>query len=77
MKRVLELFTSADSEIRKAAAAPFDYVAVCTFPLPVDADQAPLYAALARGGSWTGLIPVETPATSDFRLFRVNHAVFR
>ncbi len=77
MKRMFELFTSPDSETRKAAAAPFDYVAVCKFPLPVDADQAPLYAALAGGGSWPGLVRVENPVPSDFQLFRIDHSLFR
>lgn len=77
MRRMFELFTSPDSEIRKAAAASFDYVAVCQISLPVDANQAPLYAALAQGGSWPGLVPIENPARSDFKLFRIDHRFFR
>ncbi|MGO4351006.1 hypothetical protein AB4Z25_03600 [Rhizobium sp. RAF36] len=77
MKHMFELFTSADSEIRREAAAPFDYVAVCAFPLPVDASQAPVYAALAQGGSWPGLIQINNPSASDFKLFRIDHQLFR
>jgi hypothetical protein len=77
MKRMFELFTSADSEIRREAAAPFDYVAVCAFPLPVDASQAPVYAALAQGGTWPGLIQINNPSASDFKLFRIDHQLFR
>lgn len=74
MRRMFDAFTSSDPSVRRAALARFDYVAVCRFPLPVDAKQAPLYAALAGGGGWAGLEKVPNAKPSDFQLFRIDHA---
>ncbi len=74
MRRMFEAFTSSDPSVRRAALAPFDYVAVCHFPLPVDPNQAPLYAALAGGGGWPGLEKVPYAKPSDFQLFRIDHS---
>lgn len=74
MKRMFEAFASHDSQTRREALQPFDYVAVCRFPLAVDANQAPLYAALANGGSWPGLERIPAPSKTDFQLFRIDHA---
>jgi len=74
MKRMFEAFRSSDSEIRRQALAPFDYIAVCRFPLEADAKDAPLYAALAAGRSWPGLERVPSPTRTNFQLFRIDHA---
>jgi hypothetical protein len=77
MKRMYEAFAGRDSETRRAALQPFDYVAVCRFPLTVDPNQAPLYAALANGGAWPGLERIPSPTTTDFQLFRIDHALLQ
>ena len=77
MKRMYEAFLSSDPAVRKAALAPFDYVAVCRFPLQSDPAFAPLYAALSAGRDWPGLIRIPPPAETRFQLFRIDHAVFR
>ncbi|QFY60678.1 hypothetical protein FZ934_09735 [Rhizobium grahamii] len=73
MRRMFDAFTSSEPSVRRAALSPFDYVAVCRFSLPVDAKQAPLYAALASGGDWPGLERVPNAKPSDFQLFRIDH----
>lgn len=77
MKRMYEAFLSTDSATRKAALAPFDYVAVCRFPLESSPDRAPLYAALSAGQDWPGLARVKPPHETDFQLFRIDHATLR
>ena len=77
MKRMFEAFTTHDSEVRRTALLPFDYVAVCRFRLAADPNQAPLYAELAKGGSWPGLERVPAPSETDFQLFRIDHAALR
>jgi hypothetical protein len=77
MKRMFQAFMTSDPQLRRAALAPFDYVAVCRFPLEADPKQAPLYAALARGDGWPGLERIASPARSDFQLFRIDHAALR
>jgi hypothetical protein len=74
MKRMFQTFMSAEPAIRQTMLAPFDYVAVCRFPLEADAGQAPLYAALARGADWPGLERVQPPVATNFQLFRIDHA---
>jgi hypothetical protein len=74
MKRMFQAFMSAEPAIRQTMLAPFDYVAVCRFPLEADAGQAPLYAALARGADWPGLERVQPPVATNFQLFRIDHA---
>ncbi|MCF3639350.1 hypothetical protein LXM94_05150 [Rhizobium sp. TRM95111] len=77
MKRMYEAFLSGDPAVRKAALAPFDYVAVCRFPLASDPAAAPLYAALSAGGDWPGLARVAAPVETPFQLFRIDHAALR
>lgn len=77
IKRMYEAFLSGDPAVRKAALAPFDYVAVCRFPLESDSAFAPLYAALSSGSDWPGLVRVAPPAKSDFQLFRIDHAALQ
>ncbi|WP_247750332.1 hypothetical protein [Rhizobium sp. 16-449-1b] len=77
MKRIFQAFMTSDPQLRREALAPFDYVAVCRFPLEADPKQAPLYAALARGDGWPGLERVNPPTRSDFQLFRIDHAALR
>jgi hypothetical protein len=73
MKRMFEAFTSHDSDVRRTALKPFDYVAVCRFPSAIDPDQAPLYAALANDRPWPGLERIPAPSKTDFQLFRIDH----
>ncbi|KQV82845.1 hypothetical protein [Rhizobium sp. Root1220] len=77
MKRMFEAFRSPDPAIRRQALEPFDYVAVCRFPLQVDPKEAPLYAALAAGQSWPGLTRIDPPGKSNFQLFRIDHTQLR
>lgn len=77
IKRMLEALTTHDSTVRRAALQPFDYLAVCKFPLAVDANQAPLYAELAKGGSWPGLELIPPSVPTNFQLFRINHETLR
>lgn len=77
MKRMYEAFLSSDSATRRAALAPFDYVAVCRSPLKADTERAPLYAALSAGRDWPGLVRMQSPYESDFQLFRIDHAALR
>ncbi|WP_244499558.1 hypothetical protein [Rhizobium sp. AC44/96] len=77
MKRMFDVFMTSDPQLRREALAPFDYVAVCRFPLKADPAQAPLYAALAGGDDWPGLERVVSPTPSNFQLFRIDHAALR
>lgn len=77
MKRMYEAFLSSDPAVRRAALAPFDYVAVCRFPLESDPSFAPLYAALSAGRDWPGLVRIPPPAETRFQLFRIDHAALR
>ncbi len=77
MKRMYEAFLSSDPAVRRAALAPFDYVAVCRFPLESDPSFAPLYAALSAGRDWPGLVRIAPPVETRFQLFRIDHAALR
>lgn len=77
MKRMFEAFTAQDPEVRRAALAPFDYVAVCRFMLKSEDGYTGLYSALAAGEDWPGLIRIDQPRRSDFQLFRIDHAGLR
>ena len=77
MKRMYEAFLSSDPAVRKAALAPFDYVAVCRFPLESDPSFAPLYAALSAGKDWPGLVRIVPPVETRFQLFRIDHAALQ
>lgn len=77
MKRMYEAFLSSDPAVRRAALAPFDYVAVCRFPLESDPSFAPLYAALSAGRDWPGLVRIAPPAETRFQLFRIDHATLQ
>lgn len=77
MKRMFEAFTVDDSDVRRSALAPFDYVAVCRFKLRSKDSYAALYSALAAGEDWPGLIRVAPPRETNFQLFRIDHAALR
>jgi hypothetical protein len=77
LKRAFEAFTSSDLAVRRAALEPFDYVAVCRFPLKLEGDPAPLYDALSAGGDWPGLNRVPTDAANRFQIFRIDHAALQ
>jgi len=77
MKRMYEAFLSGDPAVRKVALAPFDYVAVCRFPLESDPAFAPLYAALSAGRDWPGLVRLASPVETNFQLFRIDHAALQ
>jgi hypothetical protein len=73
IKRVMETFILPDAAARKAALQPFDYLAVCRTDLPERIPSTTLFAKLTRGEKWPGLDVIETPATSDLRLFKIDH----
>lgn len=77
MKRMYEAFLASDPAVRKAALAPFDYVAVCRFPLESNPSFAPLYAALSAGKDWPGLVRIAPPVETRFQLFRIDHAALQ
>lgn len=77
MKRMYEAFLSSDPAVRRAALVPFDYVAVCRFPLESDPTFAPLYAALSAGKDWPGLARIAPPVETRFQLFRIDHAALQ
>lgn len=72
MKRMFEAFTTTDSDLRRLALEPFDYVAVCRFKLR--SEGAGLYAALSAGEDWPGLVRITSSQETDFQLFRIDHA---
>lgn len=76
MRRMFDAFTTGDPEIRRAALAPFDYVAVCRFPLKPEPGDSPFYAALSAGAEWPGLSRLGD-GDDDFQLFRIDHAALR
>ncbi|MGE7368195.1 hypothetical protein ACQKKX_03875 [Neorhizobium sp. NPDC001467] len=77
MKRMFEAFLSSDPAVRHLALAPFDYVAICRFPLKPDYGTAPLYDALSAGDDWPGLMRLPNGAENPFQLFRIDHAALR
>lgn len=77
LRRLYLAFTTSDPSVRRAALAPFDYVAVCRLAAATDRAQAPLYAALASGDAWPGLMPVDTDSRSRLRLLRIDHALLQ
>lgn len=74
IRRVFEAFAGQDAETRRQALAPFQYVAVCRFPVPSSPQEAPLYAALSAGRDWPGLVRVKPDPANPFQLFRIDHA---
>jgi hypothetical protein len=74
LKRAFEAFTGSDPDIRRAALAPFDYLAVCRLSLKPEGGPAPLYDALSAGGEWPGLTRIPTDAANPFQIFRIDHA---
>jgi hypothetical protein len=77
IRRMFQAFISTDSETRRQALAPFDYVAVCRFPAQAEPGAAPLYDALSTGKDWPGLVRLETGPANPFQLFRIDHANLR
>ncbi|MEM5474305.1 hypothetical protein WNZ14_21465 [Hoeflea sp. AS60] len=77
MKRMFETFTTADPDVRRAALAPFDYLAVCRFKLRSEDGDTALYATLSAGGDWPGLIRIAPERETDFQLFRIDHVTLR
>jgi hypothetical protein len=74
MRRMYDVFTSTESETRRAAAEPFDYLAVCRYPMVAEIPNDTMFAVLTRGGDWPGLIPIFDSASSALRLFKIDHA---
>lgn len=77
MRRMLDVFLSTDPETRMRAAEPFDYLAICRYPMVADIPGDTLFATLTRGGAWAGLVPVSDSPASPLRVFRIDHARFR
>ncbi|UJW74164.1 hypothetical protein [Rhizobium sp. SL42] len=76
MRRTYDVFVSTDSETRRKAAEPFDYLAVCRYPMVADIPNDTVFAALTRGGGWPGLVPISDSPASGLRLFRIDHESF-
>ncbi|MGN7293341.1 hypothetical protein [Rhizobium sp. SAFR-030] len=77
MLRMYRAFLSTDSAVRRDAAAPFDYLALCRFPLVEEIADDTLFAVLTRGGEWPGLVPLADGPPGSLRLFRIDHSAFR
>lgn len=73
IKRIAETFMDVSPETRKAALAPFDYVAICRVNVAYDISDAPFYAALATQQGWDGLVDITPNAESRLRIFRIDH----
>lgn len=74
MRRMFDVFISTDAETRKAAAQPFDYLAVCRYLMVDDIPNDAVFAVLTRGGDWPVLVPVSDSPDSRLRLFKIDHA---
>ena len=77
ISKVAKTFILTDPDQRRAALAPFDYVAVCRIKVDLDRSVAPIYAALVAGENWPGLVDVESDTESRFRLLRIDHEALR
>ncbi|MDI6835187.1 MAG: hypothetical protein QMD99_05675, partial [Rhizobiaceae bacterium] len=75
--RMFDLFVSTESAVRRQAAAPFDYVAVCRYPVVEYIPNDTVYATLARGGEWPGLVRIIDSPKDGFQLFRIDHQALR
>ncbi|MFK4772285.1 hypothetical protein [Rhizobium sp. ZW T2_16] len=74
MRRMFEAFLTTDPVLRRAALAPFDYLAACRFLPETDFGTAPLYDALASGKDWPGLIRIPDSPSNPFQLFLIDHS---
>jgi len=74
MERIFRTFILTDTELRRQALEPYDYIAVCVIP-ENDADPkiAPLYAHLSSGGDWPGLKDIQKERTSRLRILKIDH----
>ncbi|WP_416797070.1 hypothetical protein [Ciceribacter azotifigens] len=77
LKRMFDLFVSTEGAVRRQAAEPFDYVAVCRYPIVGYIPNDTLYAKLARGGEWPGLVRIVDSPKDGFQLFRIDHRALR
>ncbi|HLP68136.1 MAG TPA: hypothetical protein VK181_11540, partial [Rhizobium sp.] len=77
LKRMFNLFVSTEGAMRREAAEPFDYVAVCRYPIVGYIPNDTVYATLARGGEWPGLVRVVDSPKDGFQLFRIDHQALR
>lgn len=73
MMLMFQAFLSEDAQVRRRALQPFDYVAVCRFPLKPEYGTAPLYEALSAGEEWPGLVRLGGGDENPFQLFRIDH----
>lgn len=76
MRAMFDVFLSTDSATRKAAIAPFDYLAVCRYDVAPYIPNDTLFARLMRGGDWPGLTLIHDGQPGTPRLFRIDHARF-
>ncbi|GEO83821.1 MULTISPECIES: hypothetical protein [Alphaproteobacteria] len=70
-------FTTRDPAVRRQVLAPFDYVAVCRFPLDPASNDVSLFAALATGQPWPGLVPIPVSTATRLQLYRIDHAALK
>lgn len=77
MTRIFEAFLSSDSNVRRQALEPFDYVAACRFSMDTTEGSAPFYEALARGEEWPGLVRLALPQGNSLQFFRIDHSALR
>ncbi|KPF42465.1 hypothetical protein [Rhizobium sp. AAP43] len=68
-------FLSTDAADRRHAMRGFNYVAVCKLPPDMTLNNGGLYAALATGGIWPGLEPIDAGAGNPLKLFRIDPRV--
>lgn len=75
ISRVATAFTANDAAARRAAMAPFDYLAICQRNTRIDLAAAPLYAALMAGQDWPGLQHIAGPSEAGLKLFAIDHSL--
>ncbi len=76
MQRLFQAFLSKDASERNAALAPFEYLAFCEYPFPVEAEDGTLFRALQNAESWPGLEQIDV-AGPRLRVYRINHQDLR
>lgn len=78
MRRMFDALYFSDAVARKAALAPFDYLAFCTYPEAAKALFAPpvgsFFEALLNDRVPEGLIPIPVAGSRHLKLFRIDHA---
>ena len=81
MKRMFEAFYGTDPATRKAALAPFDYIAFCDYSEEMRKGFTPpagtLFEAMTNDQPWPGLQPVAVAGATKLHVYKLDHASLR